>query len=54
MSPKTVLDIVRGLLDLVLMLVPAPSAAKLLDEQARKRALALGELADDAKFGPEK
>lgn len=54
MSPAEVaLEVARGLLDLVLKLVPAPVAQKLLDEAAVKRALALGELADDAKFGPK-
>jgi hypothetical protein len=53
-NPSTAFEIARGLLDLVLKLVPAPAAAKLLDEQAQARAMAIGELADDAKFGPEK
>jgi hypothetical protein len=54
MSPSTILDIARGLVDLLLKIVPAPVAQKLITEADVRRANAIGELADDVKFGPEK
>ncbi len=54
MSPDVIFDIARGLVDLLLKLVPAPVAQKMISEADVRRALALGELSDDVKFGPEK
>lgn len=54
MSPQTVLDIVRGLLDLVLSLVPENVAASMLSDRAAKRHTAIAEAAEAAKFGPKR
>lgn len=54
MSPSTVLDIVRALLDVVLSLVPHPVAASMLDDQAAKRQTAIAEAAEAAKFGAKR
>lgn len=51
MSPQTVLDIVRGLLDLVLSLVPKAVAAQMLDEAAIARQNAIADEAERRKFG---
>ncbi len=52
MTPSQVLDLVRSLLDLILGLVPAPVARQLLDDAAVKRANAIADAAEAAKFGP--
>lgn len=51
MSPETILNLVRGLLDLVLMLVPKDVARAELDEAAIRRANAIANAAEKAKFG---
>ncbi len=51
MNPKTILDIVRGLLDLVLSLVPKTVAVQMLDEAAIARQNAIADAAEAAKFG---
>lgn len=51
-APEIALEIARALLDLVVKLVPAPAARQMLDDAVFRQALAIGELADDVKFGP--
>ena len=50
MTPNP-LDIVRMLLDLVLKLIPVDVARAELDEAAIRRAHAVADLAEKAKFG---
>lgn len=52
MSPETVLTIVRGLVDLILLLVPAPVAHQIVDDAAIRRAHAIADAAEASKFGP--
>jgi hypothetical protein len=54
MNAGKVLEWARVLLDLVLDLVPPPVARQLLDEAAVKRANAVADAAELAKFGPER
>lgn len=51
MTPETILDIARGLIDLLLSIVPAPVAKQMLDEAAIRRANAIADAAEAAKFG---
>lgn len=54
MSPaETALEVARMLADAIIKLVPAPVAAQLISDAEVRRANAIGELADDAKFGRE-
>lgn len=51
MNASTALDIARALLDLVLKLIPVTVARDELDEAARRRANAIADAAEAAKFG---
>jgi hypothetical protein len=51
MSPSIIIDTVRSLLDLILTLVPKETAAQLLDDAAVRRANAIANAAEAAKFG---
>ncbi len=54
MTPNQGLDMAAKLAALILDLVPAPVAHQLLDSAAVRRANAIADLAEDAKFGLEK
>jgi hypothetical protein len=45
------LEVARGLVDLLLKLVPAPVARQMLDDAAVRRSNAIADLAEAAKFG---
>ena len=51
MTPAKLLDLARSLLGLVLDLVPPPVARQMLDEEAVRRANAVADAAETAKFG---
>lgn len=51
---QTALEAARLAADLLLALVPAPVAHQLLNDSEVKRANAIANAAEDAKFGPEK
>lgn len=51
---ETALEVASKLAAIILELVPAPVAQQLISDAAVRRANALGDLADDVKFGPEK
>lgn len=52
MSPDEVLELASKAADIVLALVPIERARELLDEAAIRRANALADAAEIAKFGP--
>lgn len=54
MSVPTALDIARGMLDLVLRLIPVTVARDELDQAAIRRQNALADGAEVVKFGPPK
>ncbi len=51
MSPTTIIDTVRKLLALILDLVPHDVATQLLTDEAVRRANAIANAAEAAKFG---
>ena len=51
---QTALEAARLAADVLLALVPAPVAQQLINDAEVKRANAIANLAEDAKFGPEK
>lgn len=50
---QTALEAARIAADLLLALVPAPVAHQLLNDSEVRRANAIANAAEDAKFGPE-
>lgn len=53
MTPKEGLDIAAKLAALLLDIVPAPVARKLIDDAAVRRANAIADTAEDIKFGAD-
>jgi hypothetical protein len=53
MSPVAVIELVRQLIAIVLSLVPKEVAEQLLTDEAVKRANAIADGAELAKFGPK-
>lgn len=51
MSPLDVIDVVRKLVSLILDLVPVDVAKQALDDAAVRRANAIADAAEAAKFG---
>jgi hypothetical protein len=52
MTPSDIIDIARIAVDLLLRLVPATVARQMLDDAEVRRANAIADLAERAKFGP--
>lgn len=52
MTPSQALDLARGILALLLDLLPASMLRQLLDEEAIRRQNAIANAAEAAKFGP--
>ena len=53
MSPAEILAAAETVANVLLMLVPHEDAKKLLDDAAQKRAQAIADAAEAAKFGHE-
>jgi len=51
MTPSAVLDLVRSILDAVLMVFPVEVVRKELDDAAVRRQNAIADAAEKAKFG---
>ena len=54
MTPQQALDLFRLLVDFFLGVIPADVAHKVIDDAAVRRSNEFADLAEDAKFGPEK
>jgi len=54
MTPAQILDLARGILGLLLDVLPVTMLRQLLDEEAIKRQNAIADVAEAAKFGPER
>lgn len=54
MTPDKAVDLAAKMAALILDLVPAPVARQLIDDAAVRRANAIADVAEDAKFGIEK
>lgn len=54
MTPDKAIDLARKLIALALDIVPAEAAKQLIDDEAVRRANAIADLAETAKFGLER